>query len=471
MTIHTGQPKAPAQRRAVVLARPGVVAAVVAATAVALLLAYFNKARCAGPPFDAEGRSVKMSELKNQIVCYSDIQYLWLGRGINQHLFPYINGAINVDGNLVGGTVEYPVLSGLLMWIGALWAENDAQFLLYSALLLAPFGLATAWLLGRLTGWRALLWAATPPLVLYGFHNWELPVVLTSVAAIYVTLQSQRWDLRTRGIIAAVILGIGFCLKTYPGFFVLPLLLYVLTGGEEGRELPGARPGSRRGWDSRGWDIKGALLVGASALGTIVAINLPFAIAGREGWWASFQFQTQREADITTNSIWYWGLRPQVDDIARYNDIVSTWSPSLVIGSFIAAAAIGWLVYRRAGTYPWIGVSAAMVCGFLLLHKVHSPQFTLWLLPFFVLLRVPWQLIAAYLVADIAMGVGVFRYFYDLGRGVDPSGGSELATYLGVWGQAVGLVVLYIVFLTVRPRFATALGGEPAVARKIDEKL
>ena len=46
---------------------------------------------------------------------------------------------------------------------------------------MAPFGLATAWLLGRLTRWRALIWALGPPLVLYAFHNWDLPVVACAV--------------------------------------------------------------------------------------------------------------------------------------------------------------------------------------------------------------------------------------------------------------------------------------------------
>ena len=27
-------------------------------------------------------------------VCYSDIQYLWLGRDIDQHVFPYLHGSI-----------------------------------------------------------------------------------------------------------------------------------------------------------------------------------------------------------------------------------------------------------------------------------------------------------------------------------------------------------------------------------------
>ena len=45
-------------------------------------------------------------------MCYSDIQKLWLGRDIDRHIFPYVTGSITPDGELHGGTVEYPVLSG-----------------------------------------------------------------------------------------------------------------------------------------------------------------------------------------------------------------------------------------------------------------------------------------------------------------------------------------------------------------------
>src|SRR5690606_17117340 len=272
-----------------------VTAAVLVLCGMTLALAYLNKARCAGPPFYSDGRSVVFHMLKDAGVCYSDIQYLWLGRDIDNHVFPYIHGAITDDGWLIGGAVEYPVLSGLLMWLGAIGAHDDAAFLLRSALLLAPFGLLTAWLLARLAGRWALLWAAGPPLVLYAFHNWELPVVCAAVAAVYVVAVPTRWSPRTRGVLAAVLLGLGFCLKIYPGIFVLPLVLLVLTRGEGGDGSAGRR-----------YDVAGALATAGAAVSTVVLVNLPFAVAGYEGWRASFTFQQQRQTDITTNSIWYW---------------------------------------------------------------------------------------------------------------------------------------------------------------------
>ncbi|MGN2635196.1 DUF2029 domain-containing protein [Nocardia takedensis] len=413
--------------------------------AVTLALGYANKARCATGPVDDSGRSAAFEVRKDAEVCYSDIQLLWIGRDIDNHVFPYIGGGITDDGTLTGGAVEYPVLSGVLMWVGAIGAETDAQFLAYTALLLAPFALLIAWLLYRMAGRAALLWAAGPPLVLYAFHNWELPVVATAVAAIYVVGYLPRYSLRSRGVVAAVLLGLGFCLKLYPGIFVLPLLIYVLTNGaarDRGRPL----------------DVRGALLTAAAAIGTVVAVNLPFALAGYEGWRASIAFQQMRQADITTNSVWYWGLRLLFEDGAdsesAFQDTVSVASPLLVLGSFALAIWLGRQRYLATGVFPWVGVSGAMLCGFLLFHKVHSPQYTLWLLPFLVLLKVPFPLIAGYLLADAAVGVGVFRYFYTIGTG-DPVDTIESVVQFGVWGRAILLVVLFFLFVGARWRAAT----------------
>lgn len=432
--------------------RAALVTTVVLLCGLTLVLGYLNKARCAGAPFFEDGRSAVFDTDKDSHVCYSDIQFLWLGRDIDRHVFPYVGGSITPDGALVGGVVEYPVLSGLLMWLGAIPASNDAEFLGWSALLLAPFALLTAWMLARLAGRAALLWAAGTPLVLYAFHNWELPVVCTAVAAVYLVTVPAHWSLRTRAVAAAVLLGLGFCLKLYPGIFVLPLMAFVLTGGVEPRDPDAPRRP----------DVRGALLTGAAAALTVVLVNLPFALAGYEGWRASFTFQQLRQADITTNSIWYWGLRPLFPGTEEGEESFQHWvsiaSPTLILVSFAVALWLGQRRWSATGVYPWIGVSGAMLCGFLLFHKVHSPQYTLWLIPFLVLLAVPWSLVALYLVADAAIGVGVFRYFYALGTG---EGVEQLETVvqLGVWGRAALLAAFFVLFLRARPRVGRVGSG------------
>ncbi|WP_072805034.1 hypothetical protein [Rhodococcoides yunnanense] len=437
---------------------PATMIAVVTLCAFTLILGYLNKARCALAPFDDNGRSTVFDTIKDSSVCYSDIQFLWLGRDINHHIFPYLDGAITSSGALTGGTVEYPVLSGVLMWLGAIPADTDAEFLLYSALLLAPFGLLTAWMLGRLAGKAALLWSVGPPLVLYAFHNWELPVVATAVGAVFV--MTTRLPLRTRAVLASILLAIGFCLKLYPGAFVLPLAAYVMYERDRGR-----------------LDVRGGLAVLGAAAATVVAVNLPFALGGYEGWRASFAFQSLRQADITTNSIWYWGLRhfyitdsmtaeDYTEAESRFQNTVDIASPALVFAAFALAI---WLGVRRArvdGVYPWIAVSGSMLCGFLLLHKVHSPQYTLWLVPFFVLLRVPWGLVVAYLLADLSMGIGVFKYFAALAAGADSST-EQFFVEVGVWGRAALLVVLFFVFARARTRLDPLALAPPPDAPEI----
>ncbi len=413
-----------------------------------LLAGFANKDRCTGPSFDQWGRSQPDYEQRNkQEVCYSDIQHLWIGRDVDRHVFPYVHGDISAKGVLIGGTVEYPVLTGLLIWAGAIFTDTDAGFLLFSALLMAPFGLATAWLLGRLSRWRALLWAVGPPMVLYAFHNWDLPVVLCAVAAVYVV--HRGWGragadrpLITRAVVASVLLGVGFAFKIYPALFVLPLMLYVLTGGRRGEEMPA---GKRYDW-------AGMVRVALAPIITVVLVNLPFALFGYKGWLASFEFQGLRRVDITTNSIWYWGMRPFMSDDTMQS-LVSLLSPVCMALSFLAASWIGWRRYQREGVYPWIPVSAAMLCGFLLLHKVHSPQYTLWLVPMFVLLRIPLGWAFAYFAADLAMGIGIFRWYYAIEFGQPAGiydGFSAQAVVIGVWGRAALLVALFYVFLRSR---------------------
>lgn len=420
---------------------------------ITLMLGFINKDRCTGPSFDQWGRSQPdLDERRYRDVCYSDIQTLWIGRDIDRHVFPYVHGKLTEEGEPVGGVVEYPVLTGVLIWASAIFAHTDADFLLCSALLLAPFGLATAWMLGRMSGWRALLWAIGPPLVLYAFHNWELPVVLCATAAFYVV--HHGWGRRgadrpllSRATVAAVLLGLGFAFKVYPGIFALPLMLYVLTGGRDGGEFG----------DRGGPDWRGALRVAGVSIGTAVAVNVPFMLAGFEGWRASITFQLLRKADITTNSIWFWGFRPDSNpDNVPVQELIGVLSPLLMVISFVVACAIGWARYLKEGTYPWILVSAAMLCGFLLLHKVHSPQYTLWLIPMFVLLRVRWGWIVAYLAADLAMGIGIFRWYYEIAYDQHIGiydGLAAQAVMIGVWGRAALLIGLFCAFLTARETF------------------
>lgn len=415
-------------------------------TSLAMVWSYQVKIKCGGAPYFPDGRSrnFPVGDPNAIIPCYSDLMYLWVGRDINNHVFPFIQGGIGADGKLFGGSVEYPVLSGVLMWLGAIGRHSDTTFFMQSAALLVPFGLATTVMLALMTRWWVLLWAATPPLVLYAFHNWELPVVATAVGAVAVMAWGastsrrtgrRRMSLRTSAILAAVLLAVGFCLKLYPGFFVLPLAAYVLTRG--------GTAGVRRALD---W--AGALWVAAAATLTVVAIQAPFMILGFEGWRAALQFQGKRKADVDTNSIWYWGLRHftggQND---TYNSLVGILSPALIMLAFAVSMYLGWRRYEQTGTFPWIGVSGSMLAGFMLFHKVHSPQYTLWILPFFVLLRTRWPVIVGYLIADVILDLTIFRLFAIYTSKSPMQWWVITGVNVGVWVHAALLLYLIVAFV------------------------
>ncbi|MGK9269524.1 hypothetical protein KXR83_00850 [Williamsia muralis] len=426
-------------------------------------LGYLGKATCGGPPFDESGRSALWPVGSSEIImpCYSDLQFLWIGRDINNHVFPYIHGGITDNGVLFGGVVEYPVLSGLLMYFGASGAHTDTEFLTQSAILLVPFGILIVILLALLARWYVMLWAATPPLILYAFHNWELPVVATSVGAIAVMILGARinprtgkpWlSLRTSALWASFILSIGFCLKIYPGLFVLPLAIFVLTRAMAPDSEASGSASLRTRLTRRSLDWTGAAGVVAVAVITVIAVQLPFMIAGFKGWQASLSFQGKRKAAIDTNSIWYWGVRHLTgsgpdDHPSLYNSVVGVASPLLIIVALGVAVWLGLRHWQRGNVFPWIGVSAAMLAGFMLFHKVHSPQYTLWILPFFVLLKVDWRLVALYLVGDLALDLTIFRMFGYLTRGEPTVWWVDAGVQFGVWSHVFCLAILIYHFV------------------------
>ncbi|WP_231644903.1 glycosyltransferase family 87 protein [Sciscionella sediminilitoris] len=408
-----------------------VLAVLVALCGLMLVAGFANKARCTGPGYDAHGvTQPSIGTRQYAEVCYSDIQYLWQARELDRHRFPYLEGGLDARGELTGGSVEYPVLTGMLIWLGSVFAGNDGQFLLASALLLAPFGLFTAFALGKLTRWRALCWSLAPALALYGFHNWDLAVVAVSTGGFLALLRWRR-PFEQRAVLAAVLFGLGFALKLYPALFVLPLLALTWTrGARVGRVL-------------------------AAAIAPAVLVNLPFVALGFDGWLASFTFQAARKVDITTNSIWFWAFRPYSNpDNQAFQDAISLAAPLAVLLGCALALYLGHRRYLRTGEYPFVAVCAAMLCAFLLLYKVHSPQYVLWLLPFFALLRVHPGWIVSYLLVDLVFGIGLFRWYYQIDSGIY-DGFAAQAVMIGVWGRAALLAGLFLAFLRAAPGWHT----------------
>ena len=329
-----------------------------------MIAGFALKARCIAPGTNWAG-------LQWRRFCFNDIQPLYYLRDIDKHTFPYIWGYLG-EFDIKGGGIEYPVLTGLFMWATGLWANTWNQYLVINVIALAPFGVFTSVVLAKMSERRVLFWAAAPSLVLYAFHNWDLLVVAAAAAGFY-----QWW--KGRPIAAAVAFGVGGALKLYPLLFLVPLAIETWHHDR------------KRGWHAWWWGIA-----------TVSLINLPIAFWNPPSWWLTYRFHSLRYPNV--DSVWGQTFR-RLDP-----SITNAISGALILGSIAVALWWGRRRMRSGDAYPFVQVSAAILCAFLLWSKVQSPQYALWVLPFFVLLNVRARWWIAYTLVDIVIYFSVFAY-------------------------------------------------------------
>ena len=348
---------------------PRGLALILVATLATLAAGWVLKSPCLGSW--ADGRQYNR-------LCYSDVAALYgdtyRDRGLDRDRVPYVDGEN-----------EYPVLTGLAMWVAAVPADSYPSFFNLNALLLAAAGIATAATLHRLSGRRALFFALAPTLLIYAFVNWDLYAVALATAATAAFL-------RKRDLLAGVLIGLGAATKLYPALLVIPFAISRLREDRRDR----------------------AALLAAAAGGTWALVNLPFALASFERWSEFFRFNSIRPADW--DSLWFIA--------SRYLDFV--WEAAAVNGLALALfvlASVGvWIVAGRRlpANRVWTFAFPLLIL-FLLTSKVYSPQYGLWLLPWFALAFPDLRWFVAFQVADVAVFVTRFLFFarlQDVGEGL-----------------------------------------------------
>lgn len=388
--------------------------------AIAMLIGYNIKDLCTRHAWD--GYQYRTS-------CYNDVYALYFFRGLSIRPFPYIHGDGIFDNEqkpdgTTGevGDLEYPVLTGVFIGVVAEMVHGGIQFFRVTAAWLAVFGFASILLLGSIARarWRLLFFAAAPALVLYAFHNWDL----FAVALMCLGLVSfhRRWDAAT-----GVWLGLGAAAKVFPGLILPALLLarYRETGRISRRML-------------------------AAAAGSFVLVNLPFAIINRAGWWAPWKFQSTRFPNFETS--WYNIFRHASPHFGK-NFWVNTFPGFTSYASAgLFVVGIAWLLFaeaRRARIRPY-ATSMAILLIWLLTAKVYSPQYSLWILPFFVLVDIPWPGFAAFTLTDAAVWFGVSRFFLAYPPTGSPAELAHWATVLEilVWVRYAALIL--VIWMTRR---------------------
>jgi len=297
-------------------------------------------------------------------------------------------------------------------------ASTFALFFWANVSLLSLCALATTFGLWRVVGERALLFAAAPTLLIYAFVNWDLLAVALATAGTVAFL-------RRRDGWAGLLLGLGTAAKLYPALLLLPFAAARL------RER-------RRGHAAR--------LLGLAAVAWLV-VDLPFALGAPHAWSTFFRFNASRPVDW--DSLWFVACQ------RLQGGSGCSWSPRLIDAAAAVAFAVllvaVWAVRARRdpGFERWT-LAFPVVALFLLTNKVYSPQYGLWLLPWFALALPDLRLFVAFEVTDVLVFVTRFTWFGrlagDLGDPAfagyhgTPLGGFELA----VVARAVVLVLCLV---------------------------
>lgn len=322
--------------------------------------------------------------------CYNDIFSLHSFRGLDQEPIPYIHGSGELDdeideqGNQVErGDLEYPVGTGLVIAAVALATPNGVAFFKVTALVLALFGAIS---FGLLTGLaddprRLFLFALAPTLGLYAFHNWDLLAVAAMCGALVLFSAGRDGA-------AGAVLGLGAAAKVFPGV-LLPVMVFARY-----------RSSRRISWPMIAWSA-----------GAFAAVNLPFLLINAKGWFLPWDFQSTRFPNYETH--WYMIYRHLGDGAGTgfWWDLYPRLTSLISLALF--AAGVVWLIrseMRREVFRPYVTAFGVMLL-FLLTGKIYSPQFALWLLPFFVLVKVPLRAFVAFIITDAAAWAGVSYFF------------------------------------------------------------
>lgn len=313
-------------------------------------------------------------------MCYSDVPYIYFGRGLVEGRWPYADdqGRYRV--------IEYPVGIAYAAWAAAEItqtpplrdgppvaerrvapvdqvyglpgvADEVNSYFLVTAVLMAACLLGATWFLAgthRGRPWDALPFVLSPVLLGTALVNWDLMAVVCVAAALWC------WA-RGKPTATGVALGIGVAVKLYPLFLLGPVVVLALR--------------RRRPLD--------AVLAVGGAVVSWTLLQIPALLTSAPRWKVFWQFNEERGADWGS----FWLL------LAKHGHAVSVasinaWSWVLFGAVCLGVFALGMLA-KRPPTFAQLGF--LVLAGFIVVNKVYSPQYVLWLLPLAVLARPRWR--------------------------------------------------------------------------------
>ena len=241
--------------------------------------------------------------------------------------------------------VEYPALTGLIMWLlSFLVSPSDTAIFDYyriTASLQIALLAISAYLIYKLVGKKYAFYFILAPAVLYSLNrNWDIWAIAAMLLSIYL-FEKKRFQL------SAILLAVSIATKFFPIVLMLPILIIFL----------------------RNKQLKLFITYALTTTAAWVVINLPFVLINYEGWAYFYKFSAER------------GLGS-----ASFFEITSIILPSITFSSIhfyilnIVALLVVTTYFIKLKSIPTLAATSFFVMfGFILFNKQYSMQYVIWL--------------------------------------------------------------------------------------------
>ena len=269
--------------------------------------------------------------------CYSDLPALYDARGLAQHVWPYSSHT---------NSVEYPPLTGLVMWGTAIITprgyDSDKIYFLINIALIALLFVGTSLLVAKMNPSKWYLLPVLPAVIASLYINWDMWAVISAITSIY-------WFDRRKYGLSSIALAISIATKFFPIVLLIPIAVILFKQKE--------------------YRIAVRFFLRTTAFW--IVLNAPFALTTPTGWWRFFKLNGSRPADL--GSLW------QALNIFNINPPHINFYWIVIFG--LASLAVAGRLMRNSNTPTLAQTAFIFVALFTAFNKVYSPQYVLWLAP------------------------------------------------------------------------------------------
>ena len=303
--------------------------ALLALALLAALLSFTKFSHCEGINWATPGQYIH--------ACYSDLPSLFGERGMADNTWPYAS-----DTN----AVEYPVLTGLVMYATSFVAHSPISYFNFNAFLLALLFIGLVFIVYRIKPEFTYLLPLAPAMIASLYINWDLWAIATMMLAIY-------WFDRKAYLYSSIAIAVSISTKFLPVFLLLPII-FILWRSNQIREM---------------------FKYAATTVAIWLAINLPFALTTPTGWWRFYKLNLSREADW--GSLWLAFSQLGLG-LANLNYLA-------VLLLLIGLTSFVIFLFEVKNTPTLASVAFIVLAIVMVASKVYSPQYVLWLTPLAVI--------------------------------------------------------------------------------------